>query len=80
MDVHQATVAEVVVPPYPLEEVLTAKDLAGMLPEFYQELELGPGQVDLDSGQADHSLLGGYLQLVEVHGRRHRLGGAVPAE
>ena len=47
VDVDQAPVAEVVIAPDPLEEMLAAQYLARVIGQLAQQAELGPGAVDL---------------------------------
>src|SRR4051812_25187129 len=48
-DVHQPRIAEVVVAPDPVEERLPGEDLAGMLRELGEQVELRAREADLDA-------------------------------
>src|SRR6516164_7783696 len=76
VDVDEAAVAEVVVAPDAVEQLLAAEHLVGAGRELAQEAELRPGAVDLFAVQpAQHALLGEQLEVAESEGTGLLLGG-----
>ena len=66
MDVDEAPVAEVVVAPDPLEELLTREDLACISGELAEQEELGAGEVHLLTAPAHDTGLGEDLEVAEL--------------
>ena len=82
-DVHvdQAPVAEVVVAPDPVEQLLAAEHLVGAGRQLAQQAELGPGAVHLLAVEAaQHPLLGQQLEVAEGQRAGLLLGRPGPAQ
>src|SRR5580693_4402846 len=58
VDVDEPAVAEVVVAPHPVEQLLPAEHLARVRGQLTQEAELGAGAVHLGTGAPDRALVG----------------------
>ena len=79
MDIDKAPVAEVVVAPDPLQELLAGQDLACVSGELAKKEELGAGQVDLLAVAAYDARLGEDLEVTELELHETRFIGAGPA-
>src|ERR1700728_3531811 len=67
VDVDQPAVAEVVVAPHPVEQLLAREHLVGVGRQLAEESELGPRAVDVDLAalMSQHALLGDELEVAE---------------
>ncbi len=75
MGIHEPPVAEIVVAPYVLEQLLARQHEARVLRELAEEPEFGLGEVDRLAATADESLARSHLDVVEhvdVPGGMHR--------
>ena len=70
--VDQAAVAEVLVAPHPLEQLIARQHHAGVIGELAQQAELGLGQVQLVARLQGDALLAAQLDVAEPAGRRRR--------
>src|SRR5690349_8166420 len=77
-DVDEARVAEIVVAPDPVEELVAGQDLAGSLGELYEEVELRPGERDVLAVPADGATREVDREAAEVE-RRRPVGSGVTA-
>ena len=65
MGVDEAGVAEVLVAPDPLEQLVARQHHAGVVGELAQQPELGLGQAQLLAGLVRHALLTAQLDVAE---------------
>jgi hypothetical protein len=80
VDIDQPAVAEVVVPPHLLQELLPGEDSARAAGQLAQEPELGLGERDPLPAPQHLPGVGFDLQVPEGHGGRGVLGAAGPPE
>ena len=72
MGVDEAAVAEVLVSPDPLEQLISRQDHAHVVGELAQQAELGLGQAQFPPGLQRNALLTAQFDVTEAAGRGQR--------
>lgn len=67
MGIDEPAVAQVVVAPHPLEQLVTAQHRPGVIGELAQQAVLGAGQAHLDPVTQHHLLISTQLDRTEAH-------------